>query len=103
MFPKIIELLPKKDNSNPKISVSSPELRHSLKNTQLLPKYTTFSPKIPNSCGKEPSSNKNIPIIATQRDTNLATKYPFLPQNSKMLSKNTQIVSKITKFYQIFI
>ena len=47
------------------------------KNTQLLLKYTTFLPKIPNFCGKKPISSKNIPILATQRDTNLASNNHF--------------------------
>ena len=34
------------------------------KNTHLLPQSTKFLPKIPNSCEKEPSSSKNISIIA---------------------------------------
>ena len=72
------------------------------KNTHLLPQSTNFLPKIPNSCEKEPSSSKNIPILATQRHK-CRRKYPFLPQNSEIVSKNTQIVDKITKFYQIFI
>ena len=72
------------------------------KNTHLLPQYTKLLPKIPNSCDKERSSSKNIPILATPRHK-CRQKYPFLPQNSKILSKNTQIVTKITKFYQIFI
>ena len=72
------------------------------KNTQLLPKSTKFLPKKPISCEKEPGSSKNIPILATQRH-NFRQKYPFSQQNSEILSKNTQIVTKITKFYQIFI
>ena len=72
------------------------------KNAPLLLKSTKFLPKIANSCEKEPSSSKIIPILATQRHKS-CQKYPFLPQNSKILSKNAQIVTKITKFYQIFI
>ena len=71
------------------------------KKTRLLPKSIKFLPKIPNSCEKEPSSSKNIQILATQRHKS-RQKYQFLPQNSEILSKNTQIVTKITKFYQIF-
>ena len=56
------------------------------KNTHLLPKSTKFLPKIPNSCEKEPSYSKNIPILAAQRHKS-CQKYPFLPQNSEILSK----------------
>ena len=56
------------------------------KNTQLLPQSTKFLPKIPNSCEKEPGSSKNIPILATQRDTNFA--------------KNTHFYNKIAKSCQ---
>ena len=56
------------------------------KNTHLLPKCTKFLPKIPNSCEKEPSSSKNIQILATQRHKS-CQKYPFLPQNREILSK----------------
>ena len=47
------------------------------KNNQLLPKSTKFLPKIPNSCEKELGYSKNIPILATQRDTNIAKNTHF--------------------------
>ena len=90
---KNTQKLPKKYQTVAKITILPQEYLflvmsctiHS-KNTHLLPKSTNFLPKIPNSCENEPSSSKSIPILATQRHKS-CQKYPFLPQNSEILSK----------------
>ena len=99
ILPKNIKLLPKKTTVAQKYLFLVQNYKILSKNTQLLPKYATFFPKITNFCGKEPSSSKNIPILATQRDTNLTTnthftttlrnlvkKYANCKQNNKILS-----------------